>query len=74
MTNNLTGEERDKIWYIVGTCITKLHILLDEVGSLDDLFESPLIDSRAPPGAYQYIQRTIDQLEGYMYEVNQNEL
>jgi hypothetical protein len=48
-----------------------LHQLKDQVGRLDDLYESPLIDSRMPPGAYQYIQRAIDQLEGYIYEVEE---
>ena len=69
MSYNLTGEERDKIWEKTERCISQLYRLKDEVGRLDDLHESPLIDSRMPPGAYQYIQRAIDQLEGYIYEV-----
>jgi hypothetical protein len=49
---------------------TKLTILLDLVGQLDDVFASELIDSRMPPGAYQYIQRAMDQLDGYQYEID----
>jgi hypothetical protein len=54
-----------------------LHQLKDQVGKLDDLYESPLINYRMPQigyvGAYQYIQRAIDQLEGYTDEVTKYE-
>ena len=71
--NNLTEEERDKITEKVNEYISLLYVILHKVGRLDDLYESPLIDSRMPPGAYQYITRAIDHLDGYLYEVGEYE-
>ena len=69
MTEDLTNADAEKIIQKAVEYGNLLHQLMDKVGRLDDLYESPLIDSRMPPGAYQYIQRAIDQLEGYIYEV-----
>ena len=71
MAEDLTNAEKEKIIEKAANYGNLLHQLMDRVGRLDDLYESPLIDSRMPPGAYQYIQRAIDQLEGYIYEVEQ---
>ena len=69
MAEDLTKAKVDEIITNVIEYQQELSILLDIVGRLDDVYESPLIDSRMPPGAYQYIQRAIDQLDGYIYEV-----
>tara|TARA_R100000329_G_C7529062_1_gene186637 strand:- start:188 stop:388 length:201 start_codon:yes stop_codon:yes gene_type:complete len=50
-------------------CLSQLAILLDEVGKLDDYFETDLIDNRTDPGAYQYISYAIARIEEYMYIV-----
>ena len=71
MTKNLTNAEKQKIIEKAVRYGNSLHQLMDKVGRLDDLYESPLIDSRMPPGAYQYIQRAIGQLEGYIYEIEE---
>ena len=45
----------------------------DNIGYLDDLFESDLIDSRTNIGAYQYIGRAINRLEEYIWEIKEAE-
>tara|TARA_Y100001937_G_scaffold54654_1_gene75330 strand:+ start:396 stop:650 length:255 start_codon:yes stop_codon:yes gene_type:complete len=48
----------------------------DNIGMLDDLFESQLIDNRGPwtdLGAYQYIGRAINRLEEYIWEIKEAE-
>jgi hypothetical protein len=75
MAEDLTKSERDELIANVMIYQEKLYKLQNEVGRLDDIYESPLINFRMPQigyvGAYQYIQRAIDQLEGYIYEVEQ---
>jgi hypothetical protein len=76
MAEDLTKSERDELIANVMIYQEKLYKLQNEVGRLDDIYESPLINYRMPQigyvGAYQYIQRAIDQLEGYTYEVGLN--
>ncbi len=48
----------------------------DNIGILDDLFESDCIDNRAPHaglGAYQYLGRAINRLEEYIWEIKEAE-
>ena len=52
-------------------CLTQLATILEEVGKLDDYFQTDLIDNRAYPGAYQYIKRAIARVEEYMYVVGE---
>lgn len=62
---NLTGEalldhvvEADRLH-------TQLDRLGEDIGRLDDVVESPLIDCRIRIGAYQHIQRALDALGTY---------
>ena len=53
--------------------LTKIR---DEVGNLDNIYESDLIDNRGPwtdLGAYQYISRAIRRLEQYIWEIEEAE-
>ena len=53
-----------------------LHQIQHEIGHLDDIFESNLIDNRGPwtdLGAYQYIGRAINRIEEYIWEVKEAE-
>jgi hypothetical protein len=55
--------------YYGDKCLSQLAILLDEVGKLDDYFETDLIDNRllSDLGAYQHISYAIARIEEYMY-------
>lgn len=46
-----------------------LNTLRDDVGDLDDVWESSLIDSRKDSGAYQFLQRAAHRLEDYIQEL-----
>ena len=45
-----------------------LYRVLDEVGKLDDIMETDLIDQRFPSlGAYQHIQKAIELVNEYLW-------
>ena len=45
-----------------------LYSVLDEVGKLDDMMETTLIDQRYPSlGAYQHIQKAIELVNEYLW-------
>ena len=50
----------------------RLEKLAEEIGALDDLFESDLIDNRGPwteLGAYQFLSRARGRLSEYIWEL-----
>ena len=49
--------------------IDQVERLKEEIGSLDDISESNLIDSRKDIGAYQLMERVVNRLESYIWEV-----
>ncbi len=52
--------------------MSRLDRLKEEVGALDDLFESALLDNRGPwadLGAYQFLSRASRRLEDYIWEI-----
>ncbi len=56
--------------------MSRLEKLAEEIGALDDLFESDLIDNRGPwtdLGAYQFLSRARGRLSEYIWEI-ENEL
>lgn len=59
-----------------GNAMVFLTKIRDEVGNLDDIYESDCIDNRSPHaglGAYQYISRAIRRLEEYIWEIEEAE-
>ena len=50
-----------------------LHQIHHEVGMLDDIFESDLIDNRSNPGAYQFIGKAINKVEEYIWLIKESE-
>ena len=49
--------------------LVQLDRLMEDIGRLDDVYESDDIDGRPGRGAYQLLGRAIGKLENYIYEV-----
>ena len=49
-----------------------LEVARDQVGRLDDLYETEFIDNRRDGGAYQHLTNAIAMVELYMFDVTEN--
>jgi len=47
----------------------ELAVLLDNIGRLDDIVETPYIDNRQEKGAYQCLQQAMRLLDHYIDEI-----
>jgi len=49
-----------------------LERVRDQVGRLDDIYETEYIDNRRDGGAYQHLTNAIAMVELYMFDVTEN--
>lgn len=62
---NWIVEHIDRVWNLYDEVVS----LRDAIGSLDDVYESDMIDSKKDMGAYQCLDRALANLENYVYDL-----
>ena len=68
-----TIAELERARHLADIALEVLHQIHYEVGMLDDIIESDLIDNRPNPGAYQFIGKAINKVEEYIWLVKEAE-
>ena len=54
--------------------LDRLSVIQDEIGYLDDLYETAYIDNRiiSELGAYQHITHALRQIQSYVWEIKED--
>ena len=69
----MTTADLERARHLADIALECLHQIHHEIGMLDDIFESDLIDNRLDPGAYQFIGKAINRVEEYIWLVKEAE-